>query len=169
MVRPLCAAVAAVMIAGCGSHPREKDSALTFERLDPKADTTGISRGTAMLREFEVDRDGAGAMRAKGRMEMPDATVLELYIYPPGGSSEVLGRTRFTLRDHQFESPPVFGPGGPLPVGNYHFQLLGRFDPDIQPADVMAAVGNGSRLRGPGIIRSRSGTIVFIHDLEARR
>ena len=169
MIRMLWAALAAVMMAGCGSQPRESDSNLTFESLDPKADTSGISRGEALLREFEVERDGAGAMRAKGRMDLPDATVLELYIYPPGGSSEVLGRTRFTLRDRRFESPPVFGPGGPLPEGSYHFQLLGRFDPDIQPAEVMAALGNGSRLRGPGIIRSRSGTIVFIHDQEARR
>lgn len=157
------------MIAGCGSQPRENESTLTFERLDPKADTTGISRGDALLREFGVERDGAGAMRASGRMNLPDETVLEMYIYPAGGSAEVLGRTKFTLRDRRFESPPVFGPGGPLPEGNYHFQLLGRFDPEVQPAEVMAALGNGSQLRGPGIMRSRSGVVIFVHDQEARR
>jgi hypothetical protein len=168
MVRPLSAAIAAMMIAGCGSQQRRDEPTLRFRRLDPLRDTTGISRGAPLLQTFDVQRDGAGALRAEGRLDLPEDTRLELIVYRPGGA-QVLGRTQFTLHDGHFESPPVLGAGGPLPVGVYHFQLRGRFDPDVQSPQVMRAVGNGHRLRGPGIIQIGSGMVAFVHDLEARR
>jgi hypothetical protein len=63
----------------------------------------------------------------------------------------------------------VFGPGGPLPEGIYHFQLRARFDPDLQPPSVMKAVDGGLRLRGPGIMQIGTGMVAFVHDLVARR
>src|SRR5690348_4293884 len=115
MVRPLCAAMAVMVIAGCGSHPREKESELRFHRLGEGADTSGISRGKTLLEAFDVERDPTGAFRARGRLDLPDETMLELIVYPAKGA-EVLGRTQFTLRDRRFESPPVLGAGGPLPA-----------------------------------------------------
>lgn len=160
--------MAAVMIAGCGSKPPEKESTLRFRRHEGGVDTSGISRGKALLQAFDVERDAAGALRARGRLDLPDATQIELIVYAPR-RAQVLARTQFALHERRFESPPLFGAGGPLPEGLYHFQLRGRFDPDLQPAAVMKAVGNGRNLRGPGIIRVGSGTVAFVHDQELRR
>jgi len=160
--------MAAVMIAGCGSHPRANESTLRFHRLDEGADTTGISRGKALLQAFDVNRDPTGALRASGRLDLPDDTMLELIVYAPGGA-QVLARSEFPLEGRHFESPPILGQGGPLPTGHYHFQLRCRFDPDVQPPAVMQAVANGGKLRGPGIIRIHSGMVAFVHDLETRR
>jgi hypothetical protein len=168
MVRPLAAAIAAMMIAGCGSREHRDDSTLRFRKIEERTDTAGLSRGKALLRSFTVARDPAGALRAEGRLALPEGTVLELIVYASRGAA-VLGRTQFTLHDGAFASPPVFGPGGPLPEGIYHFQLRARFDPDLQPPSVMKAVDGGLRLRGPGIMQIGTGMVAFVHDLVARR
>ncbi len=160
--------MAVLAIAGCGSQPSRKGSDLRLQRLDQGGETTGISRGPALLEAFDVERDGAGALRAHGQLDLPEDTELELIVYAPGGA-RVLARTEFALHDRRFESPPLFGAGGPLPTGVYHVQLRGRFDPDLQPPQVMKAVENGRALHGPGIIRIASGTVAFVHDQEVRR
>jgi hypothetical protein len=167
MVRSWCSLAAVALIAGCGSKPSEKEAPLTFHQLDG-ADTAGLSRGAPLLRTVEIQRDPAGAITARGRLDLPEGTRLELIVYAPGGS-EVLGRTQFALRDGRFESPPVFGAGGPLPEGRYRFQLRGRFDPSLQPPEVMAAAGRGRGLHGPGVIRTADGLFAFVHDEELRR
>jgi hypothetical protein len=167
MARYLQALLAALLIAGCGSKPAEQGSALTFQRLDGE-DTTGLSRGASLLRAFDVERDPAGALRARGKLDLPEGTRLELIVYPPQGA-EVLARTQFALREGGFESPPIQGAGRPLSVGPYHFQLRGVFDPAMQPAEVMSATAQGRALRGPGVIHGRNGLIAFVHDQELRR
>jgi hypothetical protein len=168
MVRPLSAAIAAMMIAGCGSREHRDDSTLRFRKIEERTDTAGLSRGRTLLQSFAVVRDPAGALRAEGRLGLPEGTVLELIVYAARGA-EVRGRTQFILHDGRFESPPILGPGGPLPEGTYHFQLRARFDPELQPAEVMNAVDGGLALRGPGIMQIGSGMVAFVHDLVARR
>lgn len=154
------------LIAGCGSKPSE-DGPLTFERLDVQ-DTAGLAAGAPLLHALEIERDPAGAIRARGRLDLPDGTRMDLIVYAVGGA-QVVARTQFTVRGGRFESAPILGAGGPLPEGSYRFQLQGRFDPAIQPPEVMAAVGGGRRLRGPGVMRTPDGVTAFVHDEELRR
>ena len=167
MIRRLCAVAAALLIASCGSKPAEKSQKLTFERLDA-GDTTGWTKGPTLLRTFNVIRDPAGALRARGSLDLPDGTRLELNVYPPRGNN-ILARTQFEVRDGSFETPPVQGFEGPLPQQTYHFQLRGIFDPAVQPPQVMAALEGGRKLRGPGMVAGPNGLIAFVHDEELRR
>ena len=167
MARCPWAAFAALLIVGCGSKPAEKGSPLTFQRLDGE-DTTGLSQGVSLLWEFDVRRDPTGALRASGRLDLPEGTRLELIVYPTRGA-EVLARTQFAVRQGGFETPPLQGAGGPLAQGVYRFQLRGVFDPVMQPAEVMSATAQGRALRGPGVIHGRNGLIAFVHDQELRR
>ena len=166
MLRFLSAAMAAALIAGCGNQPSEKDAPLTFQKLDDR-DTTGLSSGRTLLHEFEVARDPAGALRARGRTDLPEGMRLELIVYSVT-DAQVLARTQFAVRDHRFETAPILGAGGRLPEAVYHFQLRGLFDSGLQPAEVMAATGNGLALRGPGMVRGPHGT-AFVHDAKLRR
>jgi len=167
MIRRLCAVAAALLIASCGSKKAEKPQNLTFERLDA-GDTTGWTKGPALLRSFEVIRDQAGALRARGTVDLPDGTRLELNVYPPRGAS-VLARTQFEVHGGSFETPPLHGFEGPLPQQTYHFQLRGFFDPAVQPPQVMVALEGGRKLRGPGMVEGPNGLIAFVHDEELRR
>jgi hypothetical protein len=167
MIRRLCAVVTALLIASCGSKPAEKPQKLTFERLDA-GDTTGWTKGPALLHTFEVMRDPGGALRARGSLDLPNGTRLELNVYPPGGSA-VVARTQFELHDGSFETPPLHGFEGPLPVQTYHFQLRGIFDPAVQSPQVMEALNGGRKLRGPGMVEGPNGLIAYVHDEELRR
>jgi hypothetical protein len=167
MIRRLCAVVTALLISSCGSKPAEKSAPLTFQRLDA-GDTTGWTKGPTLLHSFEVVRDQTGALRARGKLDLPDGTQLELLVYPPRGAS-LLARTQFALHDGSFESPPLHGFEGPLPEQAYHFQLRSIFDSAIQPPRVMTAVGGGRKLRGPGMVEGPNGLIAFVHDEELRR
>ena len=167
MIRRLCAVATALLIASCGSKPAEKPQKLTFERLDA-GDTTGWTKGPALLRTFQVMREPGGALRARGSLDLPDGTRLELNVYPPAGNT-VLARTQFELHGGSFETPPLHGFEGPLPEQTYHFQLRGIFDPAVQPPQVMAALEGGRKLRGPGMVEGPNGLIAFVHDEELRR
>lgn len=158
--------MAVALIVGCGSKPSE-ETPLTFEKLDVQ-DTTGLTRGDPLLRGLEIRRDPAGALAARGRLELPEGTRLDLIVYA-AGSAQVMGRTQFAVRGGRFESPPILGAGGPLPQGLYRFQLRGRFDPALQPPEVMSAVTSGHRPSGPGMMRTPDGVIAFVHDEELRR
>lgn len=167
MLRHSSALIALALLVGCGSKPSERDAPLTFQNLDTQ-DTAGLSAGPALLGEFEVERDPAGALRARGQVALPEGTRLELIVYSARGA-EVMARTQFAVRGGGFESPPVMGPGGRLPEATYHFQLRAQFDPSIQPAEVMAATDDGMALRGPGMIRGAGGLVAFVHDRNLRR
>jgi hypothetical protein len=167
MIRRLCAVVTALLIASCGSKPAEKPQKLTFERLDA-GDTTGWTQGPALLHTFEITRVPGGALRAKGNLDLPDGTKLELNVYPPTGNT-ILARTQFEIHGGSFETAPLNGFEGPLPEQTYHFQLRGIFDPAVQPPQVMAALNGGRKLRGPGMVEGPNGLIAYVHDEELRR
>jgi len=130
-------------------------------------DTTGISRGSPLLTEFDVFRDPTGAVRARGRIELPDGTRLQLSLYRPG-SNEFLARTQFAVRDRQFESVPLSGGEGGLPEALYRVELVTYFDSAWQPREVMVATDNGRAVRGPGVVYGRNGIAAFIHTEDQR-
>jgi len=159
----LCAGVACVpMLAGCGREkPREE---LTFERLP---DTTGLSAGAAILERFETYRTPEGAVRVAGDLRLPDSTRLEVAIRAPGGGSAV-AMAHVVVLDGKFDTPPMLGENGPLPVGEYRLEVLVHFDADWQPARVLRATANGRSLRGPGITRARNGDAALFLTREGR-
>ena len=57
--------------------------------------------------------------------------------------------------------PPVTGPAGALPIGDYTIEVLAHFSDTMQPASVLAATEGGRRLRGPGMTRGRFGIPAF--------
>jgi hypothetical protein len=154
-------------LAGCGGSPgRDQKSAqeLSFERLP---DTTGLSRGAPILESFAVSRMSSGAVRVTGRVRLPDGTKLQIAIKQPGGRVSVAMAQVF-VQGERFDTPPLLGEHGPLPRGEYHFELLGHFDRDWQSDDVLRAMGAGSSLRGPGITRARDGSAALFLTREAR-
>jgi hypothetical protein len=169
MVRFLFATLALLAMAGCGGRPEkpQEEDSLIVEQLD-REDTTGLSAGRPLLQDLDIFRDPAGAIRARGRLDLPDRTRLQLLVYRPKDAVP-LTRTQFEVRDGSFESPPLLGADGPLAQGLYRFQLVSHFDPVWQPAEVLAATEQGRALKGPGMIRDRQGRAAFVHDEELRR
>ena len=158
-----------IVLAGCGrsnapSAGASRTDTLSFEVLD---DTTGLSRGAALLSDFEVARDPAGAVRARGRLRLPDGTRVQISLSKPG-SREAVARTQMVVRDGRFESVPMTGGEGGVPPGLYRVQLTTYFDSSWQPPDVMAATGNGRTLRGPGMVRGNNGISAFVHTEDHR-
>jgi hypothetical protein len=97
-----------------------------------------------------------GAVRVTGRARLPDSTKLQIAIRLPGGTTSV-AMAHVVVIDGQFDTPPLLGDTGPLPAGDYRFEVLAHFDSDWQPARVLRETGNGRGLRGPGITRARNG------------
>ena len=166
MRRLVLVAAFALGIGGCGGREREPREAppLTFEEIH---DTTGLSKGPEVVRTFEPYRMENGAMRARGRLAFPDGTRIQLTVFPVGGQ-QMLARVQFEVYDGGFDTPPILGPKGPLPEGNYHFELMTFFEQSWQPPDVMEKTGNGRDLRGPGITRGRNGEAAFVHTEDHR-
>jgi len=148
--RVLCA-TAALTLAGCSREKSEPP--LTFERLP---DTTGLSVGAAIVKRFEPYRMANGAVRVTGDARLPDSTLLQIAIRAPGGGASV-AMSQVVVVGGRFDTPPLLGDHGPLPAGDYRFELLAHFDADWQPARVLRETGNGLGLRGPGITRARNG------------
>jgi len=159
-----------LMLAGCGGGaghgPGGEKAApeLSFERLP---DTTGLSRGAAILESFEASRMSSGAVRVSGRIRLPDGTKLQVAIKQPGGRVS-MAMAQVFVQGERFDTPPLLGENGPLPRGKYHLELLGHFDPDWQSGDVLRAMGGGLALRGPGITRARDGRAALFLTREAR-
>jgi hypothetical protein len=162
------AAIALLWLSGCGGAPgsgREQPARdLSFEQLP---DTTGLSRGAAILESFEASRMSSGAVRVTGRVRLPDGTKLQIAIKEPGGVVSVAMAQVF-VQGERFDTPPLIGERGPLPRGEYRFELLGHFDRDWQTEDVLRAMGGGTALRGPGITRARDGSAALFLIREAR-
>jgi len=150
--------------AGCGGHTEKAAQELSFEKLP---DTTGLSAGPAVLERFEPYRMSNGAVRVSGRVRLPDGTKLQIAIKQPGGRVSVAMAQVF-VRSSQFDTPPLLGEKGPLPEGDYRFELLGHFDSLWQNPDVMRAMDGGVNLRGPGITRARDGSAALFLTREAR-
>jgi hypothetical protein len=158
MRRAWVLAVAAFLVAGCGnsSHPR-RSADLTFETL---GDTSGLSQGTPLLRSLEPYRLSNGLVRVRGTVDFPDGTRLQVSIYRKEDHA-LVARMQMPVEQGKFDSPPVLGPRGPLPRGDYVFELLTYFNQTWQPANVMVAGHGGLELHGPGMSRDRAGDAVF--------
>lgn len=155
-------AICALSLAGCS---REKPQPpLTFEHLP---DTTGLSQGAAILKSFSPYRMPNGAVRVTGETRLPDSTKLQIAIRAPG-SPVSLAMAQVVVLGGRFESPPLLGDLGPLPAGNYRFEVLAHFDADWQPASVLHEIASGDGLRGPGITRARNGDAALFLIREAR-
>jgi hypothetical protein len=152
-----------LVLAGCGGGEKPAPP-LSFERLP---DTTGLSRGAAILESLEASRMSSGAVRVSGRVRLPDGTKLQVAIKQHGGRVS-LAMAQVYVQGERFDTPPLLGENGPLPRGTYHVELLGHFDHDWQSADVLRAMGQGLDLRGPGITRARDGTAALLLTREAR-
>jgi hypothetical protein len=151
------------VLAGCGGGEKPAPP-LSFERLP---DTTGLSRGAAILESLEASRMSSGAVRVSGRVRLPDGTKLQVAIKQHGGRVS-LAMAQVYVQGERFDTPPLLGENGPLPRGEYHVELLGHFDHDWQSADVLRAMGQGLDLRGPGITRARDGSAALLLTREAR-
>jgi hypothetical protein len=169
VLRVVLALALAAPVAGCGrrDHHGETREPVTLEELDALRDTTGLSNGGPIVKRFEPYRLGNGLIRARGELALPEGTVLQLALYRPGDRWPV-ARTQFTLERGRFDAPPMLGPRGPLPVGEYRFELVTFFDAQWQPAEVLRATHDGRDLRGPGITRDGQGRAAFSHT-EAHR
>ena len=141
----------ALSLVGCS---REKPQApLTFEHLP---DTTGRSVGGELVNQFTPSRMANGAVRVRGEVRLPDSTKLQIAIRAPGGGVS-LAMAQVWVLGGRFDTPPLLGDHGPLPKGNYRFDVLAHFNADWQPPRVLRATANGHALRGPGITRARNG------------
>lgn len=145
-------AVGMSTLAGC-SREKPADAPLSFET---PPDTSGLTSGADLLEQFEPYRMDNGALRVRGRLRLPDSTMVRIAVKKPGGTVAVAMAQVFVIGG-QFDSPPMLGEHGPLPRARYRVELLSHFDADWQPASVVRAIGNGTALRGPGITRARNG------------
>ena len=149
-------------LASCGrDKPAEE---LSFESL---ADTTGLSEGSPVVQEFEPYRMANGAVRVKGRVRVPDGTLLQVAIKQPGGGVSV-AMAQVRVQGQWFDTPPLLGEHGPLPKGEYRFELLSHFTPAWQGAEGEGALRAGPSLRGPGITRARDGAAALFLVKEGR-
>jgi hypothetical protein len=154
------ACLALALPVGCGrrdEHRATSEAPLSFERL---ADTTGLSNGAPIVQSFDAYRLPNGAMRVKGRLDLPDGTRVQVAVKRPGDRSAV-AMVQVTVQDRRFDSPPMMGEVGPLPEAKYRFEISAHFTPEWQPPDVMLATDDGKSLRGPGITRTRVGGAMF--------
>ena len=151
-------------LGGCGREQPPPRTTETFEHLP---DTTGLSTGAALLERFAPSRMANGAVRVSGDVRLPDSTRLQIAIRAPGGRESLTMAEVVVLGGH-FDSPPLLGEHGPLPAGEYRFELLAHFDADWQPARVLRATANGRSLRGPGITRARNGDAALLLTRDGR-
>ena len=147
---------ACLVLVGCGrERPRQE---LSFEKLP---DTTGLSRGAAIVDHYESQRLSNGAVRVSGRLHLPDSTLLQMALRRPGHRESVAMAQVFVIGG-QFDTPPLLGDTGPLPRGAYELELLVHFSSEWQNARVLRETGDGLALRGPGITRARNGAAAFL-------
>jgi len=145
------------LLAGCGERHERSTPELTFEQ---KTDTAGLSQGAALLHDLDARRAEGGAIVVRGRVEFPDGVRIQVTLFPKGGTT-ILARGQALVRDGAFETAPLRGAGGALPLGRYRVELLSLFIPTWQPEDVLRRTDDGRRLRGPGITRDRVGAAAF--------
>ena len=158
MRRAWVLAVAMVAAAGCGrSGKSDRSGNLSFESL---SDTAGLAQGAPLLTTFEPYRLPNGLVRVRGTVDFPDGTRLQISIYRQQ-DHVMVARLQTLVEQRHFDSPPVLGERGPLPSGDYAFELLAHFNDTWQSPEVMVGSHRGLDLRGPGITRDRIGEAVF--------
>jgi hypothetical protein len=149
--------------AGC-SRRQARDTALSFEEL---SDTAGLARGAPILTSLEPHRITGQALRVRGTASLPDGTRLQVSIVRVATGETVL-IAQMTVEDEAFETAPLMGTRGPLPVDLYRFDVLAHFNPAWQPEQVLRATHDGRSLRGPGITRGTGGQPAFFLRKEFR-
>jgi hypothetical protein len=167
--RPLAWVLVGLVLAGCGRRESQTPgtSTITLRDLDSLRDTTGLSRGAPLIEHMEPYRMSNGAVRVRGDQSLPAGTVVQIAVTRVG-ERWPFTRVQFPLDGPRFDSPPILGPHGPLPPGTYRFELVTRFDPTWQTAEVLRATSSGRDLRGPGVTRDLEGHAAFSH-VEERR
>ena len=103
----------------------------------------------------------------RGTASLPDGTRLQVSIVRVATGETVLV-AQVTVEDGAFETAPLMGPRGPLPVDLYRFDVLAHFNPTWQPEPVLRATHDGRSLRGPGITRGTGGQPAFFLREERR-
>jgi hypothetical protein len=161
----LAVVLVALIGLGCGRSEPKRDEPLTMEEL---RDTSGLSRGAAIVRTLEVYRMENGALRARGALRFPDGTRVQLVVYPIG-KQQPLATTQFEVQGGRFDTAPMIGPQGPLPSGRYRFELLTYFESAWQPPEVLEKTNQGRDIRGPGITRGQDGVAAFYYTEELHR
>ena len=157
-------AVAWFAVAGCGRSGQPAGSTeLRFESL---SDTANLSQGASLLKTFEPYRLPNGMVRVRGTVDLPDGTRLQVSIYRQP-DHVMVARLQVLIAQRQFDSPPVLGEHGPLPAGDYSFELVAHFNDVWQSPGVMNAARRGLDLHGPGMTRDRIGEAVFLLTREA--
>jgi hypothetical protein len=155
----------ALLLGAPGCSRREaRDTALDFEEL---SDTTGLARGAPILTSFEPYRITGQALRVRGTANLPDGTRLQVSIVRVA-TGETLMIAQVTVEDRAFETTPLWGPRGPLPVDLYRFDVLAHFNSAWQPEQVLRDTHDGRSLRGPGITRGKGGQPAFFLREERR-
>jgi len=158
------ALVAAIVAEGCGRSGKSKAHPLTFEEL---SDTTGLSKGAPVLAQFEPYRLANGVVRVRGALRFPDDTRVQISVRDPY-TRTIVAQCQVLVENGRFDTPPIIGEKGPLPIGNYHFELLAHFNTVWQLPNVLAATDTGRSLRGPGITRGRMGQPAFFLEEDRR-
>jgi hypothetical protein len=156
---------AVLLIGAPGCDRREaRDPALSFEEL---SDTTGLSQGAPILTSFDPYRITGQALRVRGTASLPDGTRLQVSIVRVATDEAVIV-VQMTVENRTFETEPLWGPRGPLPVDLYRFDVLAHFNSAWQPEQVLRATHDGRSLRGPGITRGTGGQPAFFLREERR-
>ncbi|MCC6649592.1 MAG: hypothetical protein IT348_00425 [Candidatus Eisenbacteria bacterium] len=153
-----------LVLSGCG-RKEDKPQDLTFETL---ADTSGLAQGKPLLTDFEAIRHDNGLLRVRGKVAFPDGTRIQIAVKKIGELVSV-AMVQVTVQGGEFDSPPMMGEAGPLPVDTWRFEITAQFTPEFQPGEVMLATNNGLALRGPGITRTRLGGATFFLAQELKR
>jgi len=136
-----------LVLGGCG---REK--ARTVPQLSFEMDTAGLVQGPDILTSFEPKRYENGLLQLRGGLRFPDHTRVQIALYPLTGGPPAQ-MVQLTVMNGRFESPPLLGQRGPMPVATYRVEFLAHFNSNWQPADVLDVTNQGHNLRGPGMTR----------------
>ncbi len=148
------------VLAGCGRQGG-RSSRLSFEEL---SDTTGLSRGEPILTAFEPYRLQGGAMRIRGKANLPDGTRLQLTVVRASIDRQV-AVMQVIVQNGAFETPPFMSERGPLPPDLYRFDVLAHFNSVWQTDKVLRATDDGRSLRGPGVTRGTGGVpAIFLRE-----
>jgi len=154
--RGMAATLLVLAPAGCGKSKPAEHETLEFETVP---DTSAIARGQPLLTRFEPYRASDGAMRARGHLDLPDGTRIQLSVRRADGSE--LDRVQVDVAGGGFDTPPILDNGRPPAQGLYRFVVSTQFNSVWQPENVLSATRNGLDLRGPGVRRGAHGEAMF--------